>query len=501
MIEPTAFQLRERLHRGEVSARELTEQALGRIERIEREHSLGAFISVQAELALEAADAADRLIASTPPAMRHTLPPLIGLPTAHKDLVRVSGVATTSGSAALPHTIAKKDEAIAAAVRAAGAVCLGKTQVPEFGIAAYSENLISAPARNPFDRERTAGGSSGGTAAAIASGMIPAAIGSDAGGSIRIPAAACGLIGLKPGRGAVPADARLSELDDFGVPRMSVSGPLARTARDAALFYDAISSPILQASRAEDPGAPHPNSTFGPGAPAGTSDDTAQHTAQHSAHGAALAAVQRAGELRGLRIGVSLASPFESRMPILFDDEAIAALNRAVARLESLGHSAEEAAIDYDPRYPDAFGDVWVQTLTQLSLTAEAEERLTPLTRWSLEHARSVSAGRVAEGAAMLRKFAVDAARQWGTYDAVLTPSLAFAAPEIGEFVRQGPEGDFRLQCQWVPQTSMVNVAGVPAISVPMGFDATGMPRGVQLIGRGGSEVLLLQLAEQLTNG
>ncbi|WP_309478041.1 amidase family protein [Leucobacter luti] len=165
-------------------------------------------------------------------------------------------------------------------LRAAGAISLGKTQVPEFGLTGYSENLIAPPARNPLDPERTAGGSSGGSAAAVAAGMLALAPASDGGGSIRIPALACGLIGLKPGLGAIPADMQRGPHDEFGAPRLTVTGPLARSAADAALLFDAM--------RAE------------PGDPAEP----------------AVAAVQRADALTGLRIGVSATSPFEAAHPV-----------------------------------------------------------------------------------------------------------------------------------------------------------------------------------------
>lgn len=460
-----AVGLRDALRRGEVSARELVGAALG---LAEAHAGLGAFVSLNPELALREAAAVDARIAATPRDERADLPPLIGLPTAHKDLVDQRGHLTTHGSAAVPHVIARNDGPVVQAVRAAGAVSIGKTQVPEFGIAGYSENEIAAPARNPFDPALTAGGSSGGTAAAIAAGVIPAAIGSDAGGSIRIPSAACGLIGLKPGRGVVPADIprtsgdpRGSRLfDENGAPRMGVSGPMARTARDAAMLFDAI------LARHDEP---------------------------------ALEAVHRAEELRGLRIGVSFASPFESWVPIRFSAEAFAALNTAVASLEAHGHSVEEARIDYDPRYPEIFTTVWTSALARIGFAAGAEQRLGTLAAMFLDRARGTAPARLAESAAALRRFAGDVGRQWARYDAVLTPALAFAPPSVGAFRERGSEGDYRLQCEWAPQTSMVNVAGLPAVTAPTRRTVAGLPMGVQLIGRAGGELRLLQLAKQLT--
>ena len=452
---PAAFELREKLRRREVSARELAGAAL---ERIAAREDIGAFVSVDAELALADADRADARIHAA--ARQHAaLPPLIGLPTAHKDLVAVRGFVTTHGSRAVPHVRAEADDPIAAAVRTAGAITLGKTQVPEFGIAAYSENLVAAPAANPYDVTRTAGGSSGGTAAAVAAGLIPAAIGSDAGGSIRIPAAACGLVGLKPGRGIVPADARRGVTDPAGAPALAVSGPIARTARDAALFFDAVSG--------------------APGEPT-------------------LTAVFRAEEVRGLRIGISFASPFAEWIDISFAPEAHAAVDAAAAALEAYGHHVETAAIHYPPHYPEYFTTVWTAALGRIEFANNASTRLGALAQMFLERARRTPASALGAAVDGLRAFAASATRQWAPFDVVLTPALATLPPELGAFTALGPEGDYRLQCQWAPQTSMVNVSGLPAVTVPTFWTDAGMPMGVQLIGHRCAERQLLQLAEQL---
>lgn len=446
------------LRRGDVSAGELVLEAL---ERAEETAGLGAFVTLTAEAALSEADAVDRLIASTPTAERVGLPPLLGLPTVHKDLVCVRGAVTTHGSRAVPHLVATRDDPVPAAIRAAGAICIGKTQVPEFGIAAYSEGDLAAPARNPLDPALTAGGSSGGTATAIGSGVVTAAIGSDAGGSIRIPSGACGLVGLKPGRGRVPADVATPDPDPTGAPRLGVSGPMAATVSDAALWFDALVG---------DGGL------------------------------GSVAAVERAEALRGLRIGVSFESPFASAYPVSFADEARRAVEAAAARLGEFGHAVEEARLAYDPRYADAFTTVWTHGLTRLGLDAEAEGRLGALAAMFLRSARSRSGDDLALAVDVLNGFARSAARQWGRYDAILTPALSGPPPEVGAFLALEPEADYRLQCLWAPQMSMVNVAGVPAVVCPApGVRAHDRGVGVQLIGRVGGEVGLLQLAAQLT--
>lgn len=450
MVTLTATTLRAMLHRGEVSVTELVTDAL---QRAEANAELGAFISLEAELALHEAQILDRTLIATPHDERHTLPPLFGLPTAHKDLVQVEGFITTHGSRAVPQLRARHDDPVAARIRAAGGICIGKTQVPEFGIAAYSENLLAPPARNPYDTARTAGGSSGGTATAIAAGVIPAAIGSDAGGSIRIPAAACGLIGLKPGRGVVPIDRRSGPLERLGAPTLAVSGPMAHTTRDAALYFDAL---------------------------AGTHTTTA---------------LERAEELRGLRIGMSFTSPFQAQWAIRFDAAARNVVERA-ARLLEERHTVEQTQMHYERGYPAAFTDVWTQALSYLAPLDEAA--LGKLAGAFLQHARGVSQQQLSQQIAALASFTQGAITQWNRYDFVLTPTLAFAPPAIGAFWAEDPAHDYRLQCEWAPQTSMVNVTGWAAISVPLGSDQAGLPRGVQLIGRPGSETQLLQLAAQL---
>ncbi|HEY1155988.1 MAG TPA: amidase, partial [Arthrobacter sp.] len=198
--ELSAVALRDRLRQGEVSAVEVASHFLAGIEA--RNPLLGAFITITADLAMEQARAADTLRNA---AAVEDLPLLHGMPLAFKDLTDVAGVVTTHGSAALDHKPAPADAPLVSLFKESGALTLGKTQVPEFGLTAYSENRIAPPSRNPHALSRSSGGSSGGSAAAVAAGLLPFAPGTDGGGSVRIPAAACGLVGLKPGRGLVAA--------------------------------------------------------------------------------------------------------------------------------------------------------------------------------------------------------------------------------------------------------------------------------------------------------
>lgn len=470
-LPDTAVALRDALRSGAITATEAAEHTL---DRIAEHESLGAFIAVTADRALDEARAADATFARTPAAERDALPPLHGFPLAHKDLLDVTGAPTTFGTAAIAPERATQDSPGVAVLRAAGAISFGKTQVPEFGLNCYSENDIAPPARNPLDPARTPGGSSGGSAAAVAAGILAAAPGNDGGGSIRIPALACGLVGLKPGLGAIPTDLTDGPVNEFGAPRFVTSGPIARTAEDAAMLFDAMRGN-------------------------GARDDVAAHgRSARSGEGSALAAVRRADDLTGLRIGLSTASPFEAAHPTPLSPEALAAWNTAATRLAARGHRVEEAAFRYDERYPEAFGTSWMAVLSTIDLPAGGEEQLTAFTRAFRERALARSREEHIAAARDLTEIAADFRDQWGAYDVVLTPGLATIPPEIGAFTRLDPDADYRAQCEWTPFTSMVNVSGLPAIGVPVLTLPGGLSMGAQLIGREGSEAQLLQLAAQL---
>ncbi|WP_455836356.1 amidase [Pseudarthrobacter siccitolerans] len=465
--EFSAVALRDRLRKGDVSAAEAMDHFLARIE--EQNSLLGAFVTVTAEQALEKARAADSLHTRTP---QDELPPLHGMPLAFKDLTDVAGVVTTHGSAALDHKPAVSDSPLVALFKEAGVISLGKTQVPEFGLTAYSENRVAPPSRNPHALSRSSGGSSGGSAAAVAAGLLPFAPGTDGGGSIRIPAAACGLVGLKPGRGLVPAG------ESLGDPaRLVVAGPLARSAADAALMMDAL-------------------------APAGL------------AEGSYLAAVDQ--EPPRLRIGVTLDSPWQGTFPFTPERAAMDALQAGEKLLEDAGHALSDAAVRYDNRYPDAFTTAWTAGVGAARISPHREALLAPLTRTFRRRAQQRSPAKLNEALAFLRQFERDTVTQYAQWDLLLMPALAQTPRPVGWFTgtshssaawpsAQWPgdaDGDYRKQCEFAPWSSMVNVCGLPAISIPVhwtgGAPGEGLPMGVQLVGPRGSEALLLQVARQV---
>lgn len=484
--ELSAVELRDALRSGELSARAAADHFLDRIEA--QNPHLGAFITVTAEQARKDARAADRRYALR---SRNggALVPLHGMPVAFKDLTDVAGVVTTHGSAALERKPALADGAVPAALKAAGVLSLGKTQVPEFGLTAYSENRIAPPSRNPYALSRSSGGSSGGSAAAVAAGLLPFAPGSDGGGSVRIPAAACGLVGLKPGRGLVPAG------ESSGDPaQLVVAGPLARSAADAALLLDAlVPGPDYQGAGGQGAGGP------GMGG---------------RAHASYLELTAR--EPRPLRIGISLDSPWQAKFPFIPDSEALDALADGISRLEAAGHEAMEAPIRYDNRYPDAFTTAWTAGIGSARISPQREALLTPLTRTFRRRAQQRSAAKLNESLGFLRQFQQDTIVQYAQWDLIVTPALAQTPRPVGWFTGAthgggywpAPEwagdadGDYRKQCEYAPWSSMVNACGLPAISIPVhwtgGAPGSGLPMGIQLIGPMGSEGLLLQVAAQL---
>ncbi|MFI7483968.1 amidase [Kocuria sp. M1R5S2] len=485
--ELSAVQLRDALARRELGAVETAEHFLARID--EHDAGLGAFVHVAAELALDRARSLDALSGAAPRG------PLHGVPLALKDLHDVQGMPTTYGSAAVAGPgsgapAAEHDDDLAAVLRSAGAVLLGKTQVPEFGLNCYSENLVAPPARNPYDPATGAGGSSGGQAAAVAAGMLPVAPGSDGGGSVRIPAAVCGLVGLKPNRGRVPtADAQSD------AAQLAVHGPIARTAEDAALLLDVLCAPST--------GPDHGN---------------AVHRAVRAVpHGSYLATVRaaRRGDLpwgdRPLRIGVSTASPFDSALDITVCAEARAALDAGIGRLRAAGHVVEDAALGFDPDYPRAFFDVWTTAMGTIELDERQAGRLTGLAASFRERALRRPAVDLARAVSTLRRIEQEVVRGFGAWDMVLTPALAMTPRPLGWYWEgheladpDGADQDYGRQCRYTPWTSLPNVAGLPAVTFPTSWtrthddDGPVVPMGVQLIGSPSGEDRLLAVVAQL---
>lgn len=442
------------LRRGDVSPRELADHYLERIERLNP--GLGAFTTVTADAARERADHVGSSLSRALP--------LWGLPLGDKDLNARAGVRTTYGSRLFENHVPEVSDEIVRVLDDAGAVSLGKTNAPEFGMPSYTESLVAPPARNPYDTALGAGGSSGGAAVAVAAGLLPVAPGSDGGGSIRIPAAATGLVGLKPSRGRVPSHAGFTSLGGLVAP-----GPLARTVADAAMLLDAMIA----------------------------GGDYQYATAAPTWDGGALMNAAVRGEGR-FEIGVMTTSPWDHAYEIDLAPEARTALGIAVDELAALGHGLEELALEPDDSYAPAFRSIWQAGAAGIPAEGEQLELLEPLTRWLVDRGRELGARDVARALATLTAFERSVIRQFSHVDAVLTPALALTPRPVGWYSSDDPELNFAQQVLYTPYTSFANVSGLPAITLPVAVTETGLPMGVQLIGRPGGEHTLLAIGAQL---
>jgi amidase len=436
---------------GEVSSRELVDLYLERIERLDPK--LNAFRVVLAERARMEADQADARRGAGGER------PLLGVPIAVKDDIDVAGELTACGSNAVDAP-ARADAEVVRRLRQAGAVIIGKTNVPELMLWPFTETATFGTTRNPWDRQRAPGGSSGGSAAAVAAGLIGAALGSDGAGSIRIPAAWCGLFGLKPQRGRVSMAPRTRPW--YG---LSVNGMLARSVADTALFHDVASGAI----DGDSDSAPTPAIPF------------------------SQAAATPPGKLR---------IAYSTKVPLgvisKLDAGARRALDDTVALLRSLGHDVSEHDPDYGADTIPAVLVRYLRGANQDASTFAHPERLERRTR------AIARLGGLIPHALLQRSLAGEAAltqrlgRVFESHDVLLTPATATPPPRIGQLQGRGALWTLNVVAGWVPYNGVWNVTGQPAASVPAGFGADGLPRAVQIVGRTGDETTLLSLAAQL---
>lgn len=461
VLNLSALDLAAAIRSGRVSAVEVTDAALERI----REREVHAFVHVATDAARAQARAADERIAAGDDA------PLLGVPVPIKDLTMVAGAPMQAGSAALAGFVPEYDDGTVTRLAQAGTIMIGKTATPELGLPPYTETDIAPPPRNPWDPTRSPGGSSGGAGAAVAAGLVPMAHGSDGGGSIRIPAAACGLVGLKPSRG------RISN-GPYGVDGAALAsqGVLTRTVADTAAGLDVLCGPWP----GDDRVLPVPPGGFLAAADPGREDP--------------------APRIAPLRIGVLL-DPIIGRDTDVHP-EAIAAVERAVGVLQGLGHAVTAVEVPFAQEDWDPFLDVWSVMAAQAPIPEPLESALVPLSRWMRERGRQVSgvtyANAISNGQFLQRK----AAAAWGRVDVVLSPTLAWPAAKIGSIRNDAdPYEDFLDQCRYTPWTSTWNILGAPAISLPLHsatVEGVELPFGVMLGARIGQEDLLLGLSADL---
>jgi amidase len=443
----------ELVRTGQASPGELVEAAIARIERLNP--AINAVVTPMF-------DEARRVAAGAAPAG-----PFAGVPFLLKDLgAPYAGARATSGSRYLQDFVPSEDSELVKRYKRAGLITLGKTNTPEFGLLPVTEPRLFGPTRNPWDLSRTPGGSSGGSAAAVAARMVPVAHGNDGGGSIRIPSACCGLFGLKPSRGRMPGSHALASF-------LGTAHVLSVSVRDSAALLDATAGQVAGAPYT----LPPPEVSF-------------------------LEETRRAPGR--LKIAFSSASVTGDR----FAPDCIAAVKDAAALCESLGHEVVEAAPKIDgERFVKAFDTIWfTQLASGLEIGAATRGRapegddLEPLTWAAYEAGKQVSALEYLAAMDAFATFTAAAAAFFARHDVWLTPALGMPPPEIGfmDVTKESAERLNRKAYELVPVTPLFNLTGQPAMSVPLYWNAAGLPIGSHFAARPGEEATLLRLAAQL---
>jgi amidase len=444
----SARELARLIRERELSAREVTEAYLARIEAVNPR--INAIVTLTAERALEEADTADALLASgTEP------PPLLGLPVAHKDTHDTAGVRTTSGSPLLADNVPVRDELVVERMRTAGTVMLGKTNVPEFAAGSHTFNPVFGTTRNPYDLSRSAGGSSGGAAAALAAGLQPLAEGSDMGGSLRNPASFCNVVGLRPSPGRVP-----SWPGDAAWATMGVQGPMARDVADTALLLSVLAGP--------DPRDPialeTPGSAFG---------------------------VPLERDLTGLR--VAWAPRLDGSVP--FDPEVVATLENTVKVFADLGCVVEEACPDLSGA-DEVFRVLraWKFELGLGGVMDRHRDRIKATVVANIEEGRRLTGPDIGRAEVLHTRLYHRVREFFDRYDLLLAPVcqvLPFDADlEYPTEVAGEPMTSY---VDWMRSAYLISATGCPALSVPGGFTAGGLPVGLQVIGPHRGDLAVLQ--------
>lgn len=453
LADHTLTELAELIRSRQVSAVEATQAALARLEALQPH--LNAFITVTADQALAQAKEADALLSRG-----ETLGPLHGAPVAFKDIIKTNGVRTTAGSRVLAGYVPDHDATVVRRLTAAGAIMVGKTHTHEFAFGATSNNACFGPARNPWGLNHSPGGSSGGSGAAVAAGIVPCALGTDTGGSIRIPAACCGIVGLKATYGRV---------SKYGVFPLSWSldhvGPLTRTVADAALALQVLAGPdVLDPTTA---GVPLPDF---------------------------VAAAARGPEgLHGLRVGL-LAPWLHDRV----DAEVQAAVTAAAQLLAELGATLVEVA-----DFPSADDTMLVNRILALG---EAASYHAPHLQHNAQAYGDDVRGRLELGLYLLARdyllgqrlrgeMCRHAAQIMARVDVLVAPTLPTAAPLVGQELLHWADGPETVPDALIRLTAGFSVTGQPAISLTCGYTGAGLPIGLQIVGRLFDEATLLRVA------
>ncbi len=443
-----AAELRKNIAARAVSIVELTELFYQRISELNPK--LNAYLALCPDQALADARKAQEAVQKGEP-----LGPLHGIPISVKDLELTKGITTTLGSVVFRDRVPDVDSVVVERVKQAGAIILGKTNTPEFGQSGTTENKLGDACRNPWNTERTPGGSSGGAGAALASGLCTLATGSDGGGSIRIPASFSGVFGIKPSQGRVP------RYGGYGRPAanpFSQSGPMSRTVADTALLLRVLAGPDPRDSTSmrEPP------------------DDYLQNLG---------------GGVSGWRIAWSADLGYAG-----VDPEVVQVTEKAARVFEELGASVEDTSLTVEDPFP-AFYDVFA-TATYTSyghLLDDHRDEFTDYVRSTLEYAASLTAADLSRALLRVDQLKRQMDTFFDDYDLLLTPTMAVPAFPIGQ--RPTVIGGKEVNRFWgyLPFTFLINMSGQTASSVPCGFSADGMPIGLHLVGPRGAEARVLQ--------
>jgi amidase len=458
MFRP-ATELASMVRSGEVSSRELVETSLARIEELNPQ--LNAFVELDGEQALASAE-------QIKPGDER---PFAGVPIAIKNNRPVSGLKITIGCSLMADHVADYDHNVVRRLKDAGFVIVGSTTLPEYGILPTSEARLFGPTRNPWDLDRTPGGSSGGAAAAVASGMVPVAHGNDGGGSIRIPAACCGLVGLKPTRG------RISAAPELGDSSLGIDGVLSRNVADTAAILDVLAG--------YEPGdatwAPPPSEPY------------------------ALASTRIGAPPTRLRIAATTLSPVADA---IVDPICAQAVADASELLRSLGHEVEEVDPPWQiPGVSELFGAVFsIHVALQIVYSGmvgghdPTADDMEPMSWAIYSLAQSLNALQGKGLEIQLQAFTRQLVEFLEPYDVLLTPALAERPLPLGTLDTAAPDpmSTFTRSGLFTPFTPVFNASGQPGISLPLYQGEDGLPLGVQIVGRPAGEAALLALATQL---
>ncbi len=446
----SALELSELIHKKEISPLELTEFYLTRVEKID--HKLGSFVHVATDFALEDAKQKTEILGQTQDTS--TLPLFFGIPTAIKDLYPVTGMPISYGNGFIKDQISQYDEGIVSRIKQAGFVILGKTATSELGSLPYTESVGLPPCRNPYNLSYTSGGSSGGASAAVASGLIPVAPASDGGGSVRGPAFCCGLVGLKPSRGRI-SNAPVGDYQGG----IATHGCLSRTVADSAALLDVLSGYITG-----DPyWLPNPNVSFLEG--------MKQQT-------------------KPLKIAFAT-----SVLPSGDADNILQTQVTETAKLlEDMGHSLTEACPDFTPLV-EPFIILWQSGVSSVSFP---DEILSPMNRWLKSRCDSV--GDYLQALHKVQVVSRQIVAFFENFDVLLLPTYLRPPIKIGEWAELPPQDTLPKIIDWINPCPPFNATGQPAIAIPTGFTDSGLPIGVQLVGKPADEMTILQLAYQLEN-